>query len=288
MSWFTQYKSSLKMVEVEEVFDLFFYRPLAFILVKTIYSTNITPNHLTIISIIFGITAGCVYATGSPASCLYGAIFFTLYNIIDCSDGQLARLKKNGTHTGRIIDGSADYITAAAVFIGLGIGFPDQSYDHKIWWLLLAAAAVSNTVQSILVDYYRNRFLNYILQRKNSFDEMQSFSEEYQKIKSQKNKWFDKWLIKTYLKYLSLQSNLAAKTKEEKIFNATSQEYYKKNKTAMRFWVSIGPTSQVSALIICSAITRFDIYFWITIGLFNAIAAIMWIVQRHIDKSLQH
>ncbi len=53
----------------------------------------------------------------------------TLYNIIDCSDGQLARLKKNGTHTGRIIDGSADYITAAFVFIGLGIGFPDQRYE---------------------------------------------------------------------------------------------------------------------------------------------------------------
>lgn len=288
MSWFTQYKSSLKMVEVEEVFDLFFYRPLAFILVKTIYSTKITPNQLTVISIIFGITAGCVYATGSPYSCLYGAILFTLYNIIDCSDGQLARLKKNGTHTGRIIDGAADYITATAVFIGLGFGYPVKSYDHKMWWLLLAAAAVSNIIQSILVDYYRNRFLNYMLQTKNSFEEeIQSFKNEYEVIKNQKDKWFDRWLIKTYLKYSAFQNSLSAKNKEQKIFSVTPQEYYKNNKTAMRIWVLIGPTSQVTALIICSAIIRFDIYFWITIGVYNIIAAIMWLVQRNIDKSLQ-
>jgi phosphatidylglycerophosphate synthase len=276
------------MIEIEEFFDLFFYRPLAFILVKIIYPTNITPNQLTITAIFVGLIAGCVYATGWALSGLYGAILFTLFNIIDCSDGQLARLKMNGTHAGRIIDGIGDYITAAAVFIGLGIGHLDHKYNLTIWWLLLALAALSNIIQSVLVDYYRNRFLDYVLQRKSTFEEdMDSFREEYNAIKNQKNKWLDRWIIKTYFEYSAFQDKLIPKKKEEKLFKTTPQEYYKKNKTAMRFWVAIGPTSQITLLIICSAINRFDIYFWLTIGVFNAIAALMWFVQGSIDKNFR-
>src|SRR3954464_2680836 len=103
MSWLSEYKKSLKMVEVEEYFDLFFYRPLAFVLVKTVYRTSITPNQLTIVAIFIGITCAIIYAQGTAYFAL-GALFFALYNIVDCSDGQLARIKKNGTHAGRIVD----------------------------------------------------------------------------------------------------------------------------------------------------------------------------------------
>src|ERR1700759_2470658 len=102
MSWYREYKNSLKMTEIEEFPDLFFYRPLAFILVKIIYRTSITPNQLTIIAIILGLISGCVYASGLDHACAFGALLFLLYNVFDCSDGQLARLKKNGTHVGRI------------------------------------------------------------------------------------------------------------------------------------------------------------------------------------------
>ncbi len=44
MSLLKAYKSSLKLIEVEEVIELVFYRPLAFLFVRLIYSTNITPN----------------------------------------------------------------------------------------------------------------------------------------------------------------------------------------------------------------------------------------------------
>lgn len=277
------------MTEIEEFFDLFFYRPLAFVLVKIIYPTNITPNQLTLTAIIAGLAAGCIYATGWPQAGLYGALLYMAYNIIDCSDGQLARLKKNGTHAGRIIDGIADYISAAAVFIGLGIGRPDHRYSRGWWWLLLAAAAVSNIIQSILVDYYRNRFLDYVLQRKSTFEEdMHSFRQEYNAIRYQKNRWFDKWVIKTYFSYFALQEKLIAQRKNEKLFVATPQDYYKKNRLIIRGWVIIGPTMQITLLMICSAICRFDVYFSLTVGLFNIIAAIVWLLQKNIDQTFRN
>ena len=286
MSWYTEYKKSLKMTEIEEFFDLFFYRPLAFLLVKIVYPTKITPNQLTIIAIFIGLASGFVYATGLPNACIYGAILFMFYNVVDCSDGMLARLKKNGTHAGKIIDGIADYLSTAAVFVGLAIGYPDHTYSRSFWWLLLFLAALSNVIQSAMVDYYRNRFLDYVLQRKSTFEEdMDSFREEYNTIKGQKNKWLDRFIIRRYFNYSAFQGKIIPKKQGEKSFKATPKEYYKKNKSIIRVWANIGPTAQITAIMICSIINRFDIYFWLIIGVFNTIAAIAWIAQRNIDKT---
>jgi len=276
------------MVEVEEYFDLFFYRPLAFILVKTVYRTSITPNQLTIIAIFIGITCGFVYAAG-PQYWAWGALCFALYNIVDCSDGQLARIKKNGTHAGRIVDGMADYISTAAAFIGIGIGgMTDHSGNASLWWTLLVLTAASNVVQSALVDYYRNRFLDYVLQRKSTFEEdYQSFVDEYNSIKNVKGKGLDRVIIQCYFKYSAMQRRIVGKKKKEKLFKASPQDYYKKNKLPIRIWVTIGPTSQITAQMLCSAYNRMDIFFWLMLVGFNGIALIMWITQKQIDKTFK-
>ena len=46
MSWYQEYKKSLKRVEVEELVDRFFYRPVAFLVVKLVYNTRITPDQI--------------------------------------------------------------------------------------------------------------------------------------------------------------------------------------------------------------------------------------------------
>ena len=288
MSWYSEYKKSLKMLEVEEIFDLFFYRPLAFLLVKIIYPTNITPNQLTIGAIIMGIIGGFFYAHGSPLAPEYfiiGALFFMMFNILDCSDGQLARLKHNGTRTGRIIDGLADYIAVIAVYIGIGIGFANHTENPLLNWVLLAVTGASITTQAILIDYYRNRFLDYVLERKSTFEEdLDEFRQEYENIKNTKGKWFDRTIISIYLKYSSFQNNLAAKKSTTKLFKASPAEFLAKNKTIIRSWVLLGPTSQITVLILCSVFNRFDIYFWIMNLGFNSILLINWLVQKSIDK----
>jgi len=285
MSWLTEYKNSLKMSEVEEVFDIIFYRPLAFLLVKLVYYTNITPNHLTLTAIALGVTGGYFYSCGTETSCMIGALFYLLFNIFDCSDGQLARLKKNGTPGGRLIDGIADYIAAVAIYVGIAIGFANKPGQPSHMIILLAISGISIIIQEALVDYYRTRFLDYVLERKNTFDEgMEEFRNEYKNLQNQKGKWFDKAIIYLYLEYSIVQRKLAAKRKGEKLFKASPMEYYNKNRRIIRFWVTMGPTAKISALIICSLFCRFDIFFWIVIGFFNALAAALLIIQLQIDK----
>jgi len=117
MSLYTEYKKSLKMIEVEEILDLFVFRPPAFLLVKSIYQTSITPNQITWISLFFGVFGDFLITIGTATHYALEAMCFIIYNILDCSDGQLARLQKSGSLTGRIVDGVADYIVAVTSYL---------------------------------------------------------------------------------------------------------------------------------------------------------------------------
>ncbi|MBI3765873.1 MAG: CDP-alcohol phosphatidyltransferase family protein, partial [Ignavibacteriales bacterium] len=117
-----EYKRSLKMPEAEEVFDLLFYRPVAFILVKMIYRLPITPNQVTGFSLVAGLIAALFFSMSTAAAIVMGALWYALANILDCADGQLARLQHSGTLLGRVVDGVIDYISSVAIFLGIGIG----------------------------------------------------------------------------------------------------------------------------------------------------------------------
>jgi phosphatidylglycerophosphate synthase len=288
MNWVSEYRKSLKMIEVEDFFDLFFFRPLAFLLIKLIYRTEITPNQLTYTSLVMGFIAGMLYAKGTAYYFCLGALFFMLYNIFDCSDGQLARLKKNGTHAGRIIDGIADYLVTLAVFVGLGIGYGNKQANPGFWWFLILLLIVSSVIQAILVDYYRNRFLDNVLQRKSTFEEdLDIYKDELNALKNQKNKWLDRTIIQIYLKYCTIQDRIIPKGNTEKTLVASPEVYYNKNKIIMRLWVLICSSSEIAALVICSFFNRLDLFFWIILVGFNGFAAILWIMQRRIDRSFK-
>jgi phosphatidylglycerophosphate synthase len=287
MNWTEEYKKSLKMKEVEELFDLFLYRPLAFLLVKVIYKTNITPNQISMTAILMGVIAGYFYSNGQPVYLKIGALFFMAFNILDCSDGQLARLKKNGSQAGRIIDGISDYLATTAVYIGIAWGFAHKTSKPYYWLIMLLITGLSSIFHSILVDYYRNRFIYYVSARKSNFEnDIEECKKEYELIKNEKGKWFDRIVLLIYLKYSALQQLLVARKKKAKLFIATSQEYFRKNKKIIRFWVLLGPTTQITTLIICSFFNRLDVFIWIVVGGFNCLAAILWPIQKIIDKTL--
>jgi len=290
MSLFHEYKSSLKKLEVEELFDLYFYRPLAFLLVKAIYSTSITPNQLTVISMIFGVLGGICYSFGTHKAFMFGAVLYLLYNVVDCSDGQLARLKKNGTTIGRILDGVADYVVSVALYFGIGFGYANNSSNPFLMWLLTAAAGISNAIQSGLLDYYRTRYLDYVLNRVSILDAgLKVFEDEFERLKKNKGRYFDKVIIWIYLQYSAIQQKVTnPKPEQEKIkAHISAEEYSKKNRLLIRLWTLLGPTTQWSFLIITSFLNRIDIYL---LGIFvvgNILAIIIYFFQSKSDKALK-
>lgn len=290
MNWLQEYKSSLKKIEVEEFFDLFFYRPLAFLLVKAIYSTNITPNQLTVISMVFGVIGGFFYSIGNHNTFIIGAALILIYNVVDCSDGQLARLKKNGTAVGRILDGIADYLVSFAAYFGIAFGYANSSSNPLLWWIITAGAGFSNALQSSLLDFYRTRYLDYVLKRVSVLDDgITYFEEEFERLKSVKGKYFDKAVIGIYLGYSKVQQKLTnPNSKHESInHNISAEEYSRKNRLLIRLWTLLGPTTQWTFLIITSVLNRLDIYLLGILIVGNILAVILYLFQYRVDKSLK-
>lgn len=286
MTWITEYKKSLKMPEVEELIDLFFYRPIAFLLVRMIYNTRITPDNLTTAAIMAGISAGICYAFGLPVTGKIGAVLIILFVVLDCSDGQLARLKKNGTAAGRLLDGIADYIVTISIYTGIAIGYSQVDGEPRGMIILLILSGISIIIQDVLVDFYRTKFLDIVLKRKNTFSEgINEYRDEFSKLKEQRGNWFKKSIIFIYLIYSGIQSKITTGRTSKEPVNILPDDYYRKNRLLIRFWVFIGPSAMRSSLVICTLAGRFDIYFWITIGAFNFIALVLWVIQSQVDNS---
>lgn len=288
MSIFAEYRKSLKLVEVEEILDLYLYRPLAFVLVKAIYRTNITPNQVTVFSLFVGVLAGVAFGFGSRAAVITGALLYALCIVLDCADGQLARLKKNGTRLGRILDGLIDYVVSVALYLGLGLGFASKSEHPAVLWLVLAATGASNIFHSVTLDYYRSRFLDYVQGpgSRTEEDDYRSFKKELDVLRTQKGKSFTKTAIKIYLRYLNFQKKMTFQREEtasRKKFDR--EEFSRRNRAAMRGWTFLGSSTGGTLLIVSTLIGRIDFLFWGLIVVGNIWTAVMFLIQNHIDKS---
>ncbi len=66
--------------------------------------SNITPNQITLLSLLSGLV-GCVFvAIPKLSTFLIGFLFFHLYIILDSSDGEVARIRKMQSPLGKYLD----------------------------------------------------------------------------------------------------------------------------------------------------------------------------------------
>jgi phosphatidylglycerophosphate synthase len=247
----SEYKRSLKFPPSEEILDLLFYRPVAFVLVKAIAPTPVTPNQLTMASLAAGLATAAAFASGTRAGLIWGAFLYALANVLDCADGQLARLQKSGTLLGRVVDGAADYLSGIAVFIGLGIGF--VSPGGVSWWLV-ALAAISSGVQAMLFDRYQSEFISASAGEPDFAErEIARFRMELERMRLEGRDRVKAFLLQFYIAYLVTQLR----------FRGTDYAGQVANRTVMiRLWSVLGPTTNRTLLIVCAFAGRIDLYLW--------------------------
>ena len=179
LRWFEEFKISLKTVEAEEIFDLILFRPISFLFVKLIYNTNITPNHISIVAMIIGVIGGLTFSAGTHAYFIIASLLYFTSNTLDCADGQLARLKKNGTLLGRAIDGFIDYVVSTTIYICLGVAVAKTTGSGLTGLFLCLGGGISAAVQAFYFDFYRNSFLQYVHGMSSDVnDEIKEFEEE--------------------------------------------------------------------------------------------------------------
>ncbi len=276
-----EYKKSLKLVEAEEPLDLFFYRIISFFFVKIILPFPITPNQISIAALFMGVISAVFYAFGTQEAFIIAAIFYAIYYLFDLSDGQVARLKKNGTRIGRIVDGIADYVTHLSIYIGLGIGLGNELNT----WILVFVTLLCLMGHVILFDFYRSRYLEYTLGVVNLFgDDLKQFQQEFEELKKSPGNKTEKMVYLLYLKYVVVQRFFISKAaKEQKNKKFDKVDFLKKNKLMIRLWSFMGSSLHITLLIIMSVLNRIDLYLYGILIIINIYAVFMVILQTLTD-----
>ncbi|NNJ52233.1 MAG: CDP-alcohol phosphatidyltransferase family protein [Ignavibacteriaceae bacterium] len=285
MSVFQEYKSSLKIIAAEEFFDLILFRPLAFVFVKGVSSTRITPNQLTFISILFFLAAGICISTGSIEAVFAAGLLIGIGNVLDCADGQLARVKKAGSEYGRILDGIGDYVSAIALFIGVGIWGSSHSYDPLFWWVVVFAAGVTYGWQASLVDYYRNEFIMYAEGKQEfTLDEIKRSKDSLRKIKGVKGKRFNRFILSSYIIYSTLQTNI--QPKRLKLDMSLSEQYVKNNSFILRLWCFNGTATPKFLSIVCCFFNRLDLFIIYVLVFGTLWSLFLLVLQKKVEKKI--
>lgn len=105
-----------------DYFAFYIGRPLSYILTIPFLYTNVSPNAISLISVI-PIIIGFVltYTAQTKEALLTAWSMFFLWNLLDGVDGNVARYKKQFSKMGSVYDAMSGYIAMVLSFFGWGI-----------------------------------------------------------------------------------------------------------------------------------------------------------------------
>jgi phosphatidylglycerophosphate synthase len=132
-------------------------------------SINFTPNHITTLSLIFGLIT--LYLLWKKHCVLAGASYFISY-FFDCQDGNYARTYKMYSEFGSLYD----HISDAIIIIGLILIYIFKDYNKKFRYGLLVGGAL---IGYLCWQYYLKQEEYYDAKAENKEKEIDMTSMKY-------------------------------------------------------------------------------------------------------------
>lgn len=148
-----EYVKTLKSVETEDWLDFHVIRPLCFELARFLARFDVHPNTVTIWSMVFGVASayffaqGCFYYDGVTGlvNNLVAILLLMIADILDCTDGQLARMTGKKSRMGRILDGVAGFVWFIPIYHAIVWRFY-QHHEIEFSWL-----GISDTPENAII-----------------------------------------------------------------------------------------------------------------------------------------
>ena len=134
-------ESTYKAKEVEERIDILFYRPLGFRVAKLASGIGLSPNVITIVSIIFGMLGGHLFYYDDLRLTIAGMILWVCSNILDSADGQLARMTGQTSEIGRLLDGLGGGVVFGSIYLHIALRHIDDGGMFGVWVIAIALFA---------------------------------------------------------------------------------------------------------------------------------------------------
>jgi phosphatidylglycerophosphate synthase len=142
--------------EFEGFVDRYFNRKLSRWCTRAFIAMGWSPNAITVLATAIGLLAAAGFAVGTYAAGVAAALLFQLAAVIDCSDGEVARLTFTESPFGAWLDIALDNVVHMAIFGGIALGaYGNAAAGTDYAWTPLAlggAAIAGNALAFALVN----------------------------------------------------------------------------------------------------------------------------------------
>jgi len=101
--------------------DRYLHRRCSRWITRFLVHTDLTPNHVSLVSLAIGLGAIWCFWSATPASAFAGVLLYALACIVDHADGELARLTLQESRFGANLDWTIDTLIHAGLVLGIGL-----------------------------------------------------------------------------------------------------------------------------------------------------------------------
>jgi len=128
-------------------FTTFFVSPYSKYIARWCARRGLTPNQVTVASVLLGVAAAGAFARGTRPALVAGAVLVQAAFTADCVDGQLARYTQTFSPLGAWMDAVFDRAKEYLMYAGLAVGTIAAGAEPQMIWLLATTAMLVQTAR---------------------------------------------------------------------------------------------------------------------------------------------
>jgi phosphatidylglycerophosphate synthase len=269
---------AFKAYEIEELADVYFFRPLGFIVARFAAAIRLTPTQLTIFGALVGIAGGAMLYDVRLG--FYAFALLIIHGVIDSADGQLARLTGRATELGRVLDGGSGYLTHAAIYLGIALGVIHRGGSGAIlFWMVLAG--IANAVQAQMYEYHRHDYAMIAVRGLVPRGDPAKVTQGWMKS------LYAWYLITARMLtglHVEVESLIAARSTAGVVREEDRPRYRDCFYGPIRGWNLLGDNTRFYAIGVLVWLGRIDLFFAFVLLPMNLALLALWLWQRNADR----
>jgi phosphatidylglycerophosphate synthase len=153
--------SNSRPLEIEEPLNRWLVHPTARALVTLLIPTGISPNAVSVLSVVMmSLACACYALLPWPRGAFAGLVFHFLWHVFDGADGDLARRTGKSSPIGEIVDGVCDHISHLILYLTLGALLAGTVGPWG--WALTVVSAASRAFQAACYETQRRTYRRWV------------------------------------------------------------------------------------------------------------------------------
>jgi phosphatidylglycerophosphate synthase len=269
---------AFKAYEIEELADIYFFRPLGFVVALAAERLGLSPTHVTFIGLAIGIFAGALFYDDSLGLLAFALLI--LHSVVDSADGQLARMTGRTTEFGRFVDGVSGYTTHAAIYAAIMAQVLARGGSLAIVGVA-GLAAVANIVHAQLYDYFRTSYADIAVHgsvpRRDVHRVSYPLARGILGLYGAMQQLF-------VGRHAEVEAVVAARAPNGVVLDADRARYRQCFYWTVRGWNLLGDNTRFYALGVLAWLHHLDWFFAFVLIPMNVALALLWLWQRRADR----